>query len=290
MNQVLLNGITQSGLIVLELAIGFGLFWLGQLAYQKVFRPRMELNLELFVRDNPAVAIALVGYYFGIVIALGGVLGQPAASWQGKLLDLVTYGATVILLMLAGAWVGDRLILRCFECEREIIQDRNVGAAAVEAGNHIADGLILSAALAGEDGSWLVGLVCWLIGLGVLVLVSVVYPRVTKYDVFGEIQKRNNPAAGVALAGLLIATGNIVRVAFAAEFQNWLVSFTQYGLVLLFCLGLLVVIRWLADLILVPGVKISDVIVHQEIPNLGVGLIEAFAYIAASFLIAWCFS
>ena len=61
---------------VLELAVGFGLFWLGQLAYQKLFRRRMELNIELFVRDNPAVAIALVGYYFGIVIALGGVLGQ----------------------------------------------------------------------------------------------------------------------------------------------------------------------------------------------------------------------
>lgn len=290
MNQVLLNGLNQLGLIVLELAVGFGLFWLGQFAYQKLFRRRMELNLELFVRDNPAVAIALVGYYFGIVIALGGVLGQSAANVQDKLLDLATYGATVILFMLAGAWVGDRLILRCFHCEREIIQNRNVGAATVEAGNHIADGLILNAALAGESGSWLVGLLCWLIGLGVLVLVSVVYPRVTKYDVFGEIQKRQNLAAGVALAGLLIATGNIVRVAFAAEYQNWLVSFTQYGLVLLFCLGSLVAIRWLADLILVPGVKISDEIVHQEVPNFGAGLIEAFAYIAASFLIAWCFS
>jgi uncharacterized membrane protein YjfL (UPF0719 family) len=205
-------------------------------------------------------------------------------------LSLATYGATVILFMLAGAWIGDRLILRCFQCDREIIQDRNVGAAAVEAGNHIANGLILSAALAGDSGGWLVALVCWLIGLGVLVLVSIVYPRVAKYDVFGEIQKRNNPAAGVALAGLLIATGNIVRVAFAAEFENWVVSFTQYGLTLLFCLVSLVVIRWVADLILVPGVKISDEIVQQEIPNLGAGLIEAFAYIAASFLIAWCFS
>jgi hypothetical protein len=39
-------------------------------------------------------------------------------------------------------------------------------------------------------------------------------------------------------------------------------------------------IPWLADLILVPGVKIS---------NVGAGLIEAFAYIAASFIIALCF-
>ncbi|MCC5632460.1 DUF350 domain-containing protein [Nostoc sphaeroides CHAB 2801] len=289
MNERLIKGLTQSGVILLELAVGFGLFWLGQLAYQKLFRRRMELNLELFVKDNPAVAIALVGYYFGIVIALGGVLGETLVNWQDKALNLATYGATVILLMLAGAWVGDKLILRHFSCEREIIQDRNIGAATVEAGNHIANGLILNAALAGESGGWLVGLVCWLIGLSVLVVVSFIYPRVTKYNVFAEIEKRNNPAAGLALAGLLIATGNIVRVAFSTDFENWIVSFTQYGLTLLFCLGSLVVIRWLADLVLVPGVKISDEIVNQEIPNIGAGLIEGFAYIASSFLIAWCF-
>ena len=288
MNEKIINSFTQLGVILLELVVGFGLFWVGQLAYQKLFRRRMELNLELFVNDNPAVAIALVGYYFGIVIALGGVLGQSAVNWQDKALNLISYGATVILLMLAGAWVGDRFILRHFNCEREIIQDRNVGAASVEAGNHIANGLILSAALAGESGGLLVALVCWLIGLILLVIVSFAYPKITKYNVFAEIEKRNNPAAGVALAGLLIATGNIVRVAFAGEFENWIVSFTQYGLLLLFSLGSLVAIRWFADLILVPGVKISDEIVNQEVPNLGAGLIEGFSYIAASFLIAWC--
>ena len=276
-------------LIILQIAIGFLLFWLGQLAYRKLFRRRMELNLELFVKDNPAVAIALVGYYFGIVIALGGVLDQTLSILPEKLLNLASYGGLVILLMLAGAWVGDRLILKHFDCDREILQERNIGAAFVEAGNHIANGLILNASLGGEGGNLLVGFACWLIGLGVLVLASAVYPRFAKYNVFREIEKRNNPAAGIACAGLLVATGNIVRVAFAPEFQDWVSSFRVYGLNLLFCLALLVAIRWFADLILVPGVKISDEIVNQEVPNLGAGLIEAFAYIAASFLIAWSF-
>ena len=276
-------------LIILQIAIGFLLFWLGQLAYRKLFRRRMELNLELFVKDNPAVAIVLVGYYFGIVIALGGVLDKTLSILPEKLLNLASYGCLVILLMLAGAWVGDRLILKHFDCDREIIQERNIGAAFVEAGNHIANGLILNASLGGEGGNLLVGFACWLIGLGVLVLASAVYPRFAKYNVFREIEKRNNPAAGIACAGLLVATGNIVRIAFAPEFQDWVSSFRVYGLNLLFCLALLVAIRWLADLILVPGVKISDEIVNQEVPNLGAGLIEAFAYIAASFLIAWSF-
>ena len=276
-------------LIILQIAIGFLLFWLGQLACRKLFRRRMELNLELFVKDNPAVAIALVGYYFGIVIALGGVLDKTLSILPEKLLNLASYGCLVILLMLAGAWVGDRLILKHFDCDREIIQERNIGAAFVEAGNHIANGLILNASLGGEGGNLLVGFACWLIGLGVLVLASAVYPRFAKYNVFREIEKRNNPAAGIACAGLLVATGNIVRIAFAPEFEDWVSSFRVYGLNLLFCLALLVAIRWFADLILVPGVKISDEIVNQEVPNLGAGLIEAFAYIAASFLIAWSF-
>ena len=289
MNENIINLLNLSGIIIIEIIVGFGLFWVGQFTYQKLFRRRLELNVELFVKDNPAVAIALVGYYFGIVIGLGGVLGENAVNWQDKAIDLITYGATVILLMLAGAWVGEKFILRQFNCQREIIEDRNIGAANVEAGNHIANGLILHSALAGDTGGWEVALVCWLVGLVTLIVVSSVYPRVIKYNVFAEIEQRNNPAAGLALAGLLIATGNIVRVAFYQDFQGWLVSFPQYGLILLFCLVSLVGIRWLADIVLVPGVKISDEIVNQEIPNVGAGLIEAFAYIAASFLIGWCF-
>ncbi|NET02862.1 MAG: DUF350 domain-containing protein [Sphaerospermopsis sp. SIO1G1] len=290
MNDSISNLLSIFGIIIVELIVVFAVFWVGQFVYQKLFRRQLELNLELFVKDNPAVAIALVGYYFGIVIGLGGVLGESAVNWQDKAIDLVTYGATVILLMLAGAWVGEKFILRQFNCQREIIEDRNIGAANVEAGNHIANGLILHSALAGETGGWEVALVCWLIGLATLIIVSSVYPRVTKYDVFAEIEKRNNPAAGLALAGLLIATGNIVRIAFYQDFQGWLVSFPEYVSILLFCLVALVIIRWLADIVLVPGVKISDEIFNQEVPNVGAGLIEAFAYVAASFLIGWCFS
>ena len=274
------------GVTALDIAIGFAVFWFGQLAYRKLFR-RMELHLELFVRDNPAVAIALVGYYFGIVIALAGVLDKTGEDWQERSLNLATYGAGVIGLMLAGAWVGDVLIMRRCDGAREIVEEQNVGAGAVEAGLHIANGLILSTALGGEGGTYFVGLVCWAVGLAVLVLVSSLYPRVATYNVFREICKRNNPAAGVALAGLLVGTGNIVRIAFVPEFQTWQQSFPQYGLVLGLSLIALALIRWIADLVLVPGVKISDEIVNQAIPNLGAGLIEAFAYIGGSFLIAW---
>jgi len=161
----------------------------------------------------------------GIAIALSGTLARISSDWQYTLLNFTSYGAFSILLMLAGAWVCDRAILRRCDCAREIQEEHNVGAGSLEAGCHIGNGLILSSALGGEGGNLFVGLGCWLLGLGVLVL--------------------------------------------------------GFGLILL------TAIRWLGDLILVPGVKISDEIAKQEIPNLGVGFIEAFIYIVSSALVAW---
>jgi uncharacterized membrane protein YjfL (UPF0719 family) len=286
-----LQELSRTPLVLLEILVGFAIFWVGQFAYQKLFR-RMELNRELFVRDNPAVAIALVGYYLGIAIALGGVLTKSTGVWQDilpTLQDLASYGAIAILLMLAGAWICDFLILRRCDCAREIREEQNAGAAVLEASCHVSNGLILSTAMGGSSGTWLVGLICWALGLAAIVLVSTVYSRIAAYDVFAEIQKRNNPAAGVAIAGIIVAVGNVVRAAYYPEFENWGISFALYGLAIPIGLILLAGIRLLADLILVPGVKISNEIVHQDTPNLGAGLIEAFAYIAGSFLIAWSF-
>jgi hypothetical protein len=81
----------------------------------------------------------------------------------------------------------------------------------------------------------------------------------------------------------LIAAGNIVAVAFSPEFQNWPVSPREYGFLMIVDLAALAIIRWVADLVLIPGVKMSGEIVNQTIHNVGAGLIEAFSYIVRSF-------
>ena len=283
----ILQEIGRSPLIIAEVAIGFLLFWIGQFVYQKLFRRKIELNIELFVRDNSAVAVALVGYYLGIAIALKSALTKSALGWESTLINLVLYGLFVIGLMLVGAVICDRLILQRCDSAREIREEQNYGAAALEFGCHVANGIIISSSMGGDSGTWLVGLVSYAIGLVTLVLASFCYSAIAGYDVFKNIQEHNNPAAGVAFAGLLIAIGNVVHVAFLPEFENWGISFILYTLAIPFGLLMLIAIRWLADLILVAGVKISDEIVRQEVPNLGAGLIEAFAYIAGSLLIAW---
>jgi len=51
---------------------------------------------------------------------------------------------------------------------------------------------------------------------------------------------------------------------------------------------MLPVARVLTDKILLPGQKLTDELVNQEKPNIGAGIIEAFAYIGGSVLITWC--
>ncbi|MCA6583787.1 MAG: DUF350 domain-containing protein [Pseudanabaena sp. M158S2SP1A06QC] len=282
-----LQEIGRSPLIIAEIIVSFILFWIGQFVYQRFFRRKLELNVELFVRDNSAVAVALVGYYLGIAIALKSALTKSVLGWQNVVVNLVLYGILVIGLMWVGAVVCDRLILQRCDSAREILEERNFGAAALESGCHIANGIIISSAMGGDSGTWLVGLVSYAIGLATLVMASFCYSVIAGYRVFKAIQEHNNPAAGVAFAGMLVAIGNVVHFAFLPEFENWGISFILYGLSIPFGILMLIAIRWIADLILVPGVKISDEIVRQEVPNLGAGLIEAFAYIAGSLLIVW---
>jgi uncharacterized membrane protein YjfL (UPF0719 family) len=272
-------------LILVQVLSGLLFFWLAQRLYKLVFR-RIHLNEELFVRDNVSAAVALVGFYLGVLLSLTGSVSGVQAS---ALTELLYRGAAVIVFMLLGAFISERLILRRCNCFREICDHRNLGAGFAEGGVHVANGLLLSSVLSGDSGSWPVAVICWLAGMVMLSLAAWVYPLIARFDVYQEIQARNNAAAGLALAGFLVGTGNILRISFAGDFSGWREGLPQYALTLVVCLLLLAMVRWLADLILVPGVKLSHEIAEQSIPNIGAGLIEAVCYIAASFLIALAF-
>lgn len=278
------GGLEVIGLVALELAIGLGAFWTGQWVYRKLVR-RMTLAEELFVKDNVAAALALVGFYLGIAIALSSVFSKTLETWLDRLVWPLSHGLLAIGLMTVGAWLGDRYLWQRFDANREILEEQNPGAAAVEAGFHVAHGLILYAALAGDGGTWLVALACWLLGLATLIGAGRLYPRLAGYNVFGEIHHRNNLAAGIALAGWLVGLGNGTKAAFAPEFVNWGQSFSIYGGLLLASLLVLWLARQLTDWLLVPGVTIADEIAHQAQPNVGAALVEAVAYVALSLLI-----
>ncbi len=140
--------------------------------------------------------------------------------------------------------------------------------------------------MSGEEGSLVLSLVFWALGQVALILIGVVYNLTTSFDLHAEIEK-DNVAVGVAFAGLLIAAGNIVRLAITGTFESWARDLAEFGIYFAMGIVLLPLIRFATDKLLVPGVRLNDEIVGQATPNVGAGAIEAFSYVAGSMLIGW---
>ena len=264
------------------LAVVLVLLVIGKLVYDGLHR-RFVLRTELVEKDNLAVALAVAGYYLGLVIVLGGVVSGPASfNMFDDVIGLVIFGVLGIVLLNLSAWINDKVVFSKFDNEKEIVEDRNAGMGAGEGGNYVAVGLITAGAMSGEGGL-LPGLIFWVLGLVALIVAGLLYDKITSYDLHEQIEK-DNVAVGVAFAGVLVGFGNIIRLAGDGDFVSWNESLTEFGYYTVVGLILLPLIRIFADKVLLPGASLSDELV-QDRPNLGAGFIEAVSYLAASMLI-----
>lgn len=261
------------------------LFWLGKCVFDFLHRD-FRVREELVERKNPALALALVGYYLGVVFALGGALAGPSRGLVDDVLDIFLYGILAIILLNISTLVSDRLILYQFRNSKEIIQDQNMGTGIAAGGVYAATGLILFGSISGEGTVWTaVGF--WVLGQLALILTGLVYEWITPYSIHDEIEK-GNVAVGISFAGALLGIGNILRDAVSGDFYAWqdnLMTFCSLAVVGLVALP---IIRWATDKVLLPGTTITAELVEHEQPNLGAAYIEMFSYIGASFLITWC--
>jgi uncharacterized membrane protein YjfL (UPF0719 family) len=261
------------------------ILFLGKVIYD-LLHPKFRLREELVKKDNFALGYAMSGYYLGLILAVGGILSGPAGlHWLDEVLDVAYFGIISVVLLNLSAFLQDKIIFRTFSMQKEIIEDENPGAGIIEGAHHIANGLILYGAMSGE-GSLLTALVFWAIGQVVLVIAGTVYNLITPFDINKEIE-RDNVAVSVAVAGVLVAIGNIIRFGIEGSFESWQTNLRELGITLVYGFILLPVIRFFVDRMLLPGEKITDELVHQERPNVGAAAIEAIAYVGASFLIGW---
>jgi uncharacterized membrane protein YjfL (UPF0719 family) len=269
----------------INLVASFVLFWVGKQVYS-LTSPGFNFEEELVEKDNAALAIAFSGYGFGLILAIGGVMVGPSHGLDNDLMDIAIYGGLSIVLMNLARFVNDRFILHAFSTFDEIIRDQNTGSGAVLGASYVATGLVINGAVSGVLGGVTETIAFWVLGQLALVLAGLVYERITPYSVHSEIEK-DNVAAGIAFSGALMGVGIIVRHAAAGDFISWAVNLQEFGLEVVLSLVLLPIVRLLADVVLLPGRKLTDEIAHQEKPNLGAGFIEAFSYVGASFLIVW---
>ena len=271
---------------IVYLAACFVLFYLGKLMYG-VFHRQVKVKHELVEKDNFAFAVAHVGYFIGLVLAISGAITGPSEGLGPDLVDIGLYGVLAILLLNLSVIVNDKILFPRFSVYHEITQDRNVGTGAIEGANAIGTGLIIFGAVSGEGGGLLTAVVFWLVGQLLLVVTAYVYRAIVPYDVHDEIEQ-DNVAVGLGFAGALISIANLIRFGLMGDFYSWSDSLINIGIDVSIGLLFLPLVRWLTDKILLPGRKLTDELVNQETPNVGAGLIEAFAYVGGSVLITLC--
>ncbi len=275
---------------VIYIALGFIIFFIGKLVYQMVNKG-FSIKEELVEKDNLAFSFAHVGYFIGLLAAIGSAIVGPSRGLVNDIIDIAIYGGLAIVLLNLSIWLNDKIILRKFSVKKEIIEDRNSGTGIIEGAISVASGLIIFGAVSGEGGNLAQGItsavVFWLAGQVALFITAEVYHLITPFDVHDHIE-RDNVAVGVGFAGALIAIANLIRHALMGDFEGWGITFTEAGFELVLGIILLPVMRFLTDKILLPGQRLTDEIINQEHPNVGAAIIEAFAYIGGSILITWC--
>ena len=267
------------------LSCAFILFFIGKFVY-KLFHPSIDVKDELVEKDNFAFATAHTGYFIGLLLALGATIIGDSQGLVNDLINIAIYGGLSILLLNISILINDKIILSHFSVRKEICEDKNAGTGVVEAASAIAAGLIIMGSVMGE-GSWITAVVYWAIGQVLIIISAWFYNLILPYNIHDEIEK-DNVAVGVGFAGAIVAVANLIRFALANDFESWTDTFTYIGIDYAIAIVLLPVARFLADRILLPGQKLTDELVHQEKPNVGAALIEAFSYIGVSVLITWC--
>ncbi len=260
------------------------LMWVGK----KFFDLFTSYSLEhqLVKDDNKAIAIAFVGYLGGVATILEGALEGQYKSLQDELIEVSIWGIAGILLLNLAGMMNDRLILRYFNNKTELLDNRNVGVGVVVAGSYLGSAMIIRSIILGESLAPLLEIALTLFYFFMaqlfFYLYSILYQKVTAYDLHKEI-KEGNVAAGISLACNLLSIGILLAIPIRASFS--IVLFAGW-----FVLGstAMIFFRFVMDRIIIPLEKLDEEI-HQD-KNWGVAFLEGCFSISAIIILQAIFS
>ena len=259
---------------------------------------------QLSRKSNAALGLSISGYLLGVIVVFVAVLYTPFTSGDGDwrftaefgfdVIEVFLYSVGAIAVLNLTRYLIDHLVLYKFDVEKEIIENQNLAAGAVEFGVYLAVSLVVAASLAGYGDPQLGAAVpstldeiirsavFFVLGLGVLVLYALFYQVTTVYDIHDEIEK-DNAAVGVTMAANLMAVALVAFKAVAGEFLGW--SESLIGFVVFAVIGflLLVIVRWIIDKAMFPKVKIADELSSAQ--NVGVAFIVGGVVVSTALIL-----
>lgn len=223
---------------------------------------------DMIAGGNLAVGLRRSGAQLGLAIVMMGVLsGASAPSLVQDLLVTVLYGALGLALIVSSLFITDRLVLPGVN-NMNALKDNNIAVGIVEFGMMMATGLIAYSSIIGESGGVGSTLVYFLIGQLTLVCLVLVYDKVMvrKVDIVKAVAD-NKSAAGIYLAGKLIAYALILKGAIAGNLPDATLAQLALEYIVLAVGGmiLLYLFELIIDLLLVTTCKVSEVLSENRI-------------------------
>lgn len=231
-----------------------------------------KLRQELTDRNNLAVALTLGGYHLGVAAIFIGALIGPSNGLVMDLLNVTLYSAIGITLLNLSRFFNDKVILHHIKQGEALVTQQNSAVGAVQCGTYIATGIITAGSISGQGGSILTALIFFAIGQSSLWLFSRLYDLITPYSIHHEL-KDNNLAAGIALAGTLIALSLIILNGVYGNFTGWANNITELLLLNITACALLPLLRFMMDKTVIRGTDLNAEIAQER--NIGAGFLEA---------------
>ncbi|MCF8114000.1 MAG: DUF350 domain-containing protein, partial [Desulfotignum sp.] len=256
----ILSGLGQACIYVI---LGTGFIWL---AKQIDDRRTKGFNDDDHIDDgNVAVGLRRAGLYLGIAFALSGAMTGSSKGFWLDIVQLVVDGLFITGFMFFSRFINDSVMLahidndaeciRKFEQPDGTVKTGNTAVGMVEAGMYLATGFILHGSFSGGGGTFLQGILSavlfFAIGQITLLILGLCYEMITPFNVRDEI-KADNPAAGIGLAGSLIALGIILMSSLSGPFTGWINDLTGFFIYAVFGIVMLLVFRQVIDRLLLP--------------------------------------
>ena len=259
------NPIVQS---VIYLSISCIMLFLSKFMFDKfsIFQPEKEIK-----NCNYTAIIAFCGYIIGMAfILVGAFVGPSSKTFRLDLAMYVAYAIVGVILMTTSGFVTRKIMLNRFDNAKELLQDKNIGTAAVYFGFYVAHGLIIAACVNGEVGGILSSIFYYVLSVCFMFVFLRIYDLITPYSVHDELEN-DNYAVGIALAGNIIAIGIILMKATLGDVDGWKNSLITYFVDLSAILLMFPAVRYVLGNFIVKAIDINKELKNN---NVAAGLIE----------------
>jgi hypothetical protein len=283
----------------LAIDVGIALILLFVVRWMSGRVTKISVSNELGERDNFAFGISVAGRMLSLCIVLGSVVGRHIGEgYQGAAIGMLLFGVISIALVKLGRIAHDKIVLNKLDKE-QMIADKNVSVALVDAASAIASAIMLRSMLLWVEGTDVNAIVAITTGFIVVLLVLLLMTRLyelrfatnNQNDSFQKILCKGHIALAIEHSGNLIGTAIIVSAAsvlLTYDPQTYVSNVTGW-LIVGFALSMsLLMMVTVAKRLVLSGLDWKQEVDQQH--NVGVASIQLVLSVGIAFIVIGVFT